>query len=349
MSADRDALLAAIRAAPDDDTPRLVFADWLEEHGDAAFAQFIRLEVERDRLPPEDPRREDLDRRAHALRKAFPGYVGDLNILSPTRRGFHADIQAGLLGLRAGLDRLGPYAPRLSLLVHGNSREEREATEEQLATAFREVFASAWARQWVELELHSLRVTAEHVRWMAGPGNLAGLRQLVFAGGLDDDAVRALGEADLPRLEVLAVHELRQRDEALLTPAALVALGESPLLARLEHLSLMGEWIGDDGLRALAASPQAGRLPSLHLWTRGHTPAGLRALVESPRLSGLRCLDMPWVDLDPETAALLARPEVLPGLTRLGVRSAPDRAALARRFGDGLLVDEDEDRSDGAE
>ena len=27
---DRDALLAAIRAQPDEDTPRLIFADWLE-------------------------------------------------------------------------------------------------------------------------------------------------------------------------------------------------------------------------------------------------------------------------------------------------------------------------------
>ena len=44
---DRLALLKAILAAPDDDLPRLVFADWLEENGttdaDAARAEFIRL------------------------------------------------------------------------------------------------------------------------------------------------------------------------------------------------------------------------------------------------------------------------------------------------------------------
>jgi uncharacterized protein (TIGR02996 family) len=33
---DRDALIAAIAADPADDLPRLVFADWLEEHGDPA-------------------------------------------------------------------------------------------------------------------------------------------------------------------------------------------------------------------------------------------------------------------------------------------------------------------------
>ncbi|MBY0456099.1 MAG: TIGR02996 domain-containing protein, partial [Gemmataceae bacterium] len=32
---DHDALLSAIIDQPDEDTPRLVFADWLDEHADA--------------------------------------------------------------------------------------------------------------------------------------------------------------------------------------------------------------------------------------------------------------------------------------------------------------------------
>jgi uncharacterized protein (TIGR02996 family) len=42
---DADALLAAIRAAPDDDAPRLIYADWLDEHGQSERAEFIRLQV----------------------------------------------------------------------------------------------------------------------------------------------------------------------------------------------------------------------------------------------------------------------------------------------------------------
>lgn len=42
---DRDALLAAIRADPDCDTARLVFADWLQEQGEYARAEFIRRDV----------------------------------------------------------------------------------------------------------------------------------------------------------------------------------------------------------------------------------------------------------------------------------------------------------------
>jgi uncharacterized protein (TIGR02996 family) len=44
---ERDALLAAIAAHPDEDTPRLVFADWLDENGDPERAEFIRVQIAR--------------------------------------------------------------------------------------------------------------------------------------------------------------------------------------------------------------------------------------------------------------------------------------------------------------
>ncbi|MCI0700590.1 MAG: TIGR02996 domain-containing protein [Planctomycetia bacterium] len=43
---EREALLKAICENPDDDTPRLVFADWLQENGDEARAEFIRAQIE---------------------------------------------------------------------------------------------------------------------------------------------------------------------------------------------------------------------------------------------------------------------------------------------------------------
>ena len=48
---DGDALLAAICADPADDLPRLAYADWLEEHDDAARAEFVRVQCELARLP----------------------------------------------------------------------------------------------------------------------------------------------------------------------------------------------------------------------------------------------------------------------------------------------------------
>jgi uncharacterized protein (TIGR02996 family) len=47
--------LRAIAAHPDDDTPRLVFADWLDEHGQHERAEFIRLQIELARTDPSDP------------------------------------------------------------------------------------------------------------------------------------------------------------------------------------------------------------------------------------------------------------------------------------------------------
>jgi len=48
---DRLALLAAVLEFPEQDAPRLIYADWLDEHGDAARAEFIRVSVELEWRP----------------------------------------------------------------------------------------------------------------------------------------------------------------------------------------------------------------------------------------------------------------------------------------------------------
>src|SRR6187455_3346094 len=48
-------LLAAIAAAPVDDLPRLVFADWLDDRGEPAYAQFIRDQIRLAQVPQWDP------------------------------------------------------------------------------------------------------------------------------------------------------------------------------------------------------------------------------------------------------------------------------------------------------
>jgi uncharacterized protein (TIGR02996 family) len=44
MTATATGLLAAILDAPEEDTPRLIYADWLDEHGDPARAEFVRVQ-----------------------------------------------------------------------------------------------------------------------------------------------------------------------------------------------------------------------------------------------------------------------------------------------------------------
>lgn len=63
---DHDALLATIIAQPDEDTPRLAYADWLDEHDNPARAEFIRLQHRLEPLPP-GPERSALEDRADEL------------------------------------------------------------------------------------------------------------------------------------------------------------------------------------------------------------------------------------------------------------------------------------------
>ena len=59
-----DAFLRAVKDAPDDDAPRLLLADWLEEQGDPR-GEFIRLQ-----LAPEDESRPASERRALRARES---------------------------------------------------------------------------------------------------------------------------------------------------------------------------------------------------------------------------------------------------------------------------------------
>ena len=86
MYTEAEAFLQRVRAYPDDDTPRLIFADWLEEQEDrlpgaADRARFIRVQVALARLADE-PAGSALDRanqrrareRLEDAREPCPGF-----------------------------------------------------------------------------------------------------------------------------------------------------------------------------------------------------------------------------------------------------------------------------------
>jgi uncharacterized protein (TIGR02996 family) len=82
-----EALLAAICEAPQDDVPRLVYADWLEEHGDQNRADFIRGQIALTAMDQDNPAFEELAERLHALEKANvsrwrKGLPGGMNVPS---------------------------------------------------------------------------------------------------------------------------------------------------------------------------------------------------------------------------------------------------------------------------
>src|SRR5690349_540181 len=85
-------LLQAVIAEPDNDTPRLAYADWLKAEGDAERAEFIRLQCTLERLPLEAPQHAVLRQRETELIGQY-GYrwaeeFGDLISVWVYRRGF---------------------------------------------------------------------------------------------------------------------------------------------------------------------------------------------------------------------------------------------------------------------
>jgi uncharacterized protein (TIGR02996 family) len=113
---DELALLAAILANPDEDTPRLVFADWLDEDGtgsNAARAEFIRVQCELTRSPERQPyppahhaRLSRFMQLFNAHEKEWLGVVGVPRPRAIFRRGFVEDVRATADEVLA----IGPHA-----------------------------------------------------------------------------------------------------------------------------------------------------------------------------------------------------------------------------------------------
>src|SRR5205823_3796441 len=83
-------LLRAIRATPEEDTPRLAYADWLEENGQPERAEFIRLQCRLATIDEYDPEQPYLERRQDRLltedhKKAW----GELPVKPVKERTFH--------------------------------------------------------------------------------------------------------------------------------------------------------------------------------------------------------------------------------------------------------------------
>src|SRR5262245_28249564 len=78
MQTEAEAFLQRIRAFPDDDTPRLIFADWLDAQGNPAGAEwgearakFIRVQIALARLADEEGREGESALDREALRRLY--------------------------------------------------------------------------------------------------------------------------------------------------------------------------------------------------------------------------------------------------------------------------------------
>src|SRR4051812_24449427 len=92
-----EAFFQDIAEHPDDDTPRLVYADWLDDHGQPGRAEYVRAGVALAALDEADPARADWQRRRDAVRREQEELWGaEVGAKLDFRRGLpeHATLKA---------------------------------------------------------------------------------------------------------------------------------------------------------------------------------------------------------------------------------------------------------------
>jgi uncharacterized protein (TIGR02996 family) len=234
------ALLRDILDCPDDDLPRLVYADWLDDYGGPAGAlraELIRLQITlAGAVEPE--RRPALEAQVNRLLKRHQGQW--LGALRPHlhawtfQRGFlhHVALDAA-----AWLEYGGAIVeahPVASAHLH-NARAHRAMLARLAECPF-------MARLRC-LDLSGNFLEEADCRALFASPHLGGLRALRCNDNpFGYDAVRAL--ADAPELSGLLALELKRNN---LTEATVMALADSPYLVGLKALDLRGNAVGEHG------------------------------------------------------------------------------------------------------
>jgi uncharacterized protein (TIGR02996 family) len=261
------ALLRAIEAAPDDDLPRLAYADWLEEHAasdaDRARAEFIRLQCARtgpagasDPTPAETVLQSKFE---GVWVRQLPGHL----FWPQFRRGFIDPVHTGGFNLVRHWEAIAAVAP----LHHVRLFKTPLMTDE--------IAACPVLRHVRRLDLTSNVIRVAHTQVLMTSPHLTNLRAVNFTSNhVGVGGCRALAAADLPALETLVL------DQNL---------------------------IGDRGLTALLGAPWLPRLRKLSVDRCGLRGPGVANLARSPALAGLRVLDISGTHAtQPETLAMLA-------------------------------------------
>jgi uncharacterized protein (TIGR02996 family) len=295
MSTTEEAFLSDIRASPDDDGVRLIYADWLQENGQPQRAEFIRVQIELARLADDDPRREALADRQDELLAAHGDDWRSVFMHHPWPeharfcRGF---LEEAVLHTQDEACAVVRSAPLRRLQV-------RKATGKELA----ELVRLPEFVQVRELSAESVDWLPLNVRRWVGSPHLARLQSLSLStGGHVSEVLEALGSS--PHLRALTRLEISSN---YLGDEGLDVLARSPLLGRLKGLRLSSTEIRLPGVQVLLSSPLAAGLTDLDFLVNGEFgAAGGHAFAAATQLRHLERLRLPFWNLGPEGAAALA-------------------------------------------
>jgi uncharacterized protein (TIGR02996 family) len=329
------AFLHDIKTHPDDDR-RLVFADWLDDHGDehdAARGEFLRLQVELSHLSVQDRRWNELHERAGRLSALhLDTWLGPLRSVEHARSHHRGLLQLRLharhlLGLREGALAGTEYLAWVDGLRFDSAR-----LKEVIAIGERSLLDGV-----TKLSLNRCELGAEGTRAMVETSRLDLVEDLDLGSnrltewGLatlvrwPDPSLTPTGTGSLDCLTRLNLSDNRLGTQAMET------LAGSTLLVGLTHLDLSGNDLGETALSLLLASGKLGRLRSLAMVNnRLSGMAGVR-IASTPELAGLTSLDLYGNSLGDQGVVALATSPYLSNLESLSVghNQLTGRAALA--------------------
>lgn len=336
---DEAAFLESIQADPEDDGPRMIFADWLDEQGDPR-GELIRLQCALARLSPEDGRRPDLEAREREVYEAnesawtepLRGLVDGWEF----RRGFIESVSIEAKRFLHDGESLFRTVPVRRIRFLNAAEVFPQLVESPLLAEIRELdfcgndlgnggpnllARSSHLQNLEGLNLGYNDLTDRGLETLTGISALTRLRSLSINDNphLGPPGIRAL--ADSPYLGQLRTLDISGNG---LTSSALRLLINSPTLKLLDHVALHGNAFGDAGIEALAESDLLKRMlmrsPILRLSRNNMGPVSARALANSPLMELVELLDLDSNGLGDTGLEILAESPHLRNLKTLLLR-----------------------------
>lgn len=302
---DADALLRAIVRYPDDNTPRFVYADWLQENGRSEEGEFLRIQCRLATAEPGDPEYAELIEREEELRLWLgthvpgprPTFPGGLSVeggswwWSYTARGFPRFLEfdgyqkpgaRAMRALASGLERAFAVLPTRWLVVRG-------VTAAQLAALLKQSVLAKVAQLTVQLSDFGAALD-EAARLLAKCRHLRNLSGLSVGFAFGDAGCEALAAGPWGNLEWFSpmCHEI--------TPAGVRALAGADWFRDLRSLTL-DEDLSDPAFEALARSAPFPRLHTLDLSQNMFSEATWQAFAKSRAFPALGKLLLDESDL----------------------------------------------------
>jgi uncharacterized protein (TIGR02996 family) len=363
---DFEGLLRAVFRDPDDDTPRLVFADYLEENDRPDRAALIRYQCEQARLKPQSARYKELAALIKPLVAKLRDQIGTLpeGMKFAFHRGFgRLDVNlydfndAGSLPARftnlfrdGWIETIGTsiiYNLRESgvipLLEHvGTFDVSRYGTsDELLLTVAAETAPARTTGRLARVKVHSSNrkafdrlLRAQHGETIDLSADLGPERQYT---NLNADLFARL--AEFGRLS--GARELYLHSGFALGAAELDMLRAADL-SELRRLRLEYWELPRAAIERFVKSPALANLTALCLQGCSVRGPGVAAIVKSPLFARLHTLDLTVNPIGSAGAAALAGAKVPPKLKELVLAGCPlepdDRKKLKRKYGTRLTL-----------